>query len=417
MVKFRFQKTSQVPERFFKKRKEIQDYVRYLTNVLNEKNYEAPESFLIFPQHNIYFKDTNNFSLILLCGIGGSSLGTQAIFEALKNKKPLKEILILDSLNPLFIKKAISKAKVNKGNIALFFVSKSGKTFESVANFFTIFKMIKKYGPKVFVISAKNSLLFHFGKRNKFFTFEIPQNLGGRYSVFSNAGILPLSFLGVNVKELLYGAKKANEICLNDDPLSNPALSSAFTIFYHYQKGKNIYSNFVFPSDLEYFGKWYAQLMGESLGKDGKGITPILNVGTNDFHAIGQLYFDGPRDKLINFIFVENLGLDFKINGLGEFSEVFSGITRTNVWEINKAIFEGVKKVYSKQKLPFTETILDKLDEQNLGFLFQMKMIEIIFLAKLMKVNAFDQPAVDLYKNATRNILSKKRWQKLKKEA
>lgn len=410
MLKFNFQKISQLPKNLFGRRKEISDYLVELRRILKEKNYSQPESFLLLPEEptviNKSFFFENNFQLILLCGIGGSSLGAQAIYEVFKNQKELTEILVLDSLNPFFFRKALEEAKkVRKGKLAVFFISKSGKTFETTANFFALFPIIKKYQPKIFVISEENSILWQYGKKNNFSTFSIPKKVTGRHSVFTNAGILPLSLAGVKIKDLLLGAREANKICLVDDPLKNPALSSALTIFYHYQKGKNIYSHLVFPPDLEYFGKWYIQLMGESLGKDGKGITPTLANGTVDFHAIGQLYFDGPQDKLINFVFVENLGTDYKIGNLEDFSQAFPGMVGKKIWQLNRAIFEGVKRAYLKKKLPFTETILPEFKERNLGFLFQMKMIEVIILAKLLGVNAFDQPGVDLYKQETRKIL------------
>jgi len=143
------------------------------------------------------------------------------------------------------------------------------------------------------------------------------------------------------------------------------------------------------------------------LGKEGKGITPTVTVGTSDFHAIGQLYFDGPRDKLINFVFVEELGLDSEIPTDKDLDNLFPEVKGKKLWQVNKAIFEGVKRAYQKKKIPFTETILPTLDERNLGFLLEMKMIEIIFLAKLMRVNAFDQPGVELYKAETRKILKR----------
>lgn len=408
MIKFNFRKINQVPLKFFYRRKEVSDYLVELKNVLEEKNYNLPESFLILPTEKPSLpKFFGKFELIILVGVGGSSLGVEAIYRALRNKKKLIEILILDSLNPLFFKKTLEKTKnIKKGRIALFFISKSGKTFETTANFFAIFQLIKKYYPRVFIISDENSPLWQYGKKKNFLIFPIPEKIGGRYSLLSNVGLLPLTLAGVNIKELLLGAKLANDACLVNNPLKNPALASALTIFYHYQKGKNIYSNLVFPPDLEYFGKWYIQLMAESLGKEDKGITPTVTIGTSDFHAIGQLYFDGPRDKLINFVFVENLGLDFDIPSIENFSQIFPGLAKKKIWQLNSAIFEGVKRAYLKKKLPFTETILSKLDERSLGFLFQMKMIEIIFLGKLMKVNAFDQPGVELYKQETRKILS-----------
>jgi glucose-6-phosphate isomerase len=332
MIQFRFQKISLVPENFFKKRAKISQYLKKLREVLKEKNYNFPESFLILPQENFSLKSFGDFSLILLCGIGGSSLGTQAIYEALKNKRNLKEILVLDSLNPILMRKALLKVEeIPKGKVALFFISKSGKTFETIANFFTLFKIIKKYQPRVFIISERNSPLWNFGKKKKFLTFEVPEKVGGRYSVFSNVGILTLFLAGVKIKELLLGGKMANQICLNDDPLKNPALSSSLTIFYHYRKGKNIYSNLVFPPDLEYFGKWYVQLMGESLGKDDKGITPTVALGTSDLHSVGQLFFDGPRDKLINFVFVKDLDFYFEIGDLEDFNKIFPAIKKESL--------------------------------------------------------------------------------------
>jgi glucose-6-phosphate isomerase len=410
MIKFNFQKISQRPQKFFPRKTEIKAYLVELKRILREKDSTVPESFLFLPEEfsaiKKLWRNYGSFDLNLLIGVGGSSLGAQAVYEALKNKKDLKKLIVLDSLNPLLLKKAFGELKkVKKGKTALFFVSKSGKTFETTANFFALFPLIKKYQPKVFIISDENSILWQYGKKNNFETFSIKKAVVGRYSLFSLAHLLPLSFSGINLKELLFGVKEANRVCLRENPLKNPALASALTIFYHYQKRKNIYSNLVFPPDLEYFGKWYVQLMGESLGKDGKGITPTVTTGTSDFHAIGQLYFDGPKDKLINFVFTENLGLDYVIGKIADFEKIFPNISGKKLWQLNRVIFEGVKRAYLKKKLPFTETILSELDERNLGFLFQMKMIEIILLAKLMKVNAFDQPGVELYKIETRKIL------------
>lgn len=382
--------------------------MRKLQRVLREKDWSCPESFLILPEERVSLKLSQKFDLILLVGVGGSSLGAQAVYEVLKNKKKLAPFLILDSLNPLFFQKALQEAgKIKKGRLAVFFISKTGSTFETTANFFALFDKIKKIKPEIFVISTQNSPLWLWGQKKNFLTLPIPEKVGGRYSVLSNVGLFPLKLAGVDAKELISGAKEANKVCLLENPLKNPAMSSALTIFYHYQGGKNIYSNMVFPPDLEYFGKWYVQLMAESLGKDGKGMTPTVTTGTTDFHAIGQLYFDGPRDKLVNFVFTQDLGQDYQIEDLEDFSPLFPGLGEKKIWQLNKIIFEGVKRAYLKKKIPFTETILEKLQERNLGYLLEMKMIEIIFLGKLMKVNAFDQPGVDLYKKEARKILSK----------
>jgi len=408
MLKFNFKKISQVPKDFFGKRKEISDYLKKIENILKERDYNFPESFLLLPDENPDLPKNIFKKLIILVGIGGSSLGVQAIFEAFRRKKELTEILFLDSLNPLLLSQIENKfnsGKIKKGQSLISLISKSGRTFEILTNFFTLLKFARKYSPKIFIITDENSPLWHFGKEKNYPLLGLPKMVGGRYSVFSNLGLFPLYQAGLNIKELLLGAKEANEVCLMDNPLKNPALASALTIFYHWKSGKNIYSNFVFPPDLEFFGKWYVQLMAEGLGKEGKGITPTVTVGTSDFHAIGQLYFDGPRDKLVNFVFFEKLGFDRQIPKDKDLDLLFTGAGGKKIWQVNKAIFEGVKRAYLKKKIPFTETILPGLDERNLGFLLEMKMIEIIFLAKLMNLCAFDQPGVELYKAETRKIL------------
>jgi glucose-6-phosphate isomerase len=413
MIKFNFQKTSRVPRNFYQKRKEVSGYLKKIENILAKKDFSHPESFLALPEEKSSFgqKTGSKLKLIIVVGIGGSNQGAQAVYSALKNKKKnLAEILFLDSLNPLFLSKAIFRfksANIKKGEAAVCLISESGKTFETIANFFTLFSAVKKYQPKIFVITDFGSPLWQFAQKNGWPVLSMPKAVVGRYSVFSAVGLFPLNLAGINANELLSGAREANKICLKNDPLKNPALASALTIFYHWQKRKNIYSNLVFPPDLENFGKWYVQLMAEGLGKRGKGITPTVTTGTTDFHAIGQLYFDGPKDKLINFIFVENLDIDFQIPRDKDLAQLFPGSQGKKIWQVNRVIFEGVKKAYFIKKLPFTETILAKLDERSLGALFQMKMIEIILLAKLMKINAFDQPGVELYKKETRKILKK----------
>lgn len=409
MLKFNFQKISQTPINTFRKRKEISNYLREIKNIIKEKNYNLPECFLFLPNEKLnFFQPSQNLKLIIVIGIGGSSLGSQAIFEALRRKKKLKEILFLDSLNPLFLRKIevkLKSEKIKREEMAIFLISKSGKTFESIVNFFVFSKLIAKYQAKIFFITQKDSPLWKFGERKRHQLIEFPSNIEGRYSVLSPVHLFPLRMAGLKIDRLLKGAREANKVCLKDHPLNNPALSSALIIFYHWQKGKNIYSNIVFPPDLEYFGKWYVQLMAESVGKERKGITPIVTTGTTDFHTIGQLFFEGPRDKLINFIFVENLDYDYQLPKDKDLENLFPGTGGKKIWQLNQIIFKGVKKSYLKKRLPFTETILEKLDEENLGFLLEMKMIEIILLARLMKVNPFGQPGVELYKAETRKIL------------
>jgi len=403
-LKFNFQKISSLPKDFFQKRKDLTIYLEKLREILKTKNYNFPESFLNLPEEKLKIFSKKNKQKILVVGMGGASLGAQAIYQALKNKKNLNEIFFFNSLNPLFLKK-ISQEISQDEKIIICFISESGKTLETIVNFFVLQKILKKSQLEVFIITKKKSALANFALKNNWQISFIPKTIVGRYSVFSNFGFLPLKLAGIDTKELFLGARKANQICLLDDPLKNPALISALTIFYFWKKGRNIYVNFVFPPDLEFFGKWYCQLMAESLAKDKKGITPMVSVGTTDFHSLAQLYLDGPGDKLINFIFVKNLDFDFSISEFKNFKKTFPDLRKKKVWQINSFIFQAMKKVFLKKKIPFTEIILPTLAERSLGELLEMKMIEIILLAKLMKVEAFNQPAVELYKKESLRIL------------
>ena len=344
----------------------------------------------------------------MVVGVGGSRLGAEAIYSALKDQKTLVPLFFLDAINPLSLTRIIrdlKKRNLKKGKILINLVSKSGKTFESLANFFTLLEEIKKYKPKIVVTTVENSPLWVLACNRNWTVLSIPEKIVGRYSVFSNAGLLSLFYAGVNIKDLLSGAKEANKQCLIDDPLKNPALASALITFYHWKKGKNIYSQIVFPPDLDFLGRWYRQLMAESLGKDGKGITPTVARGTTDFHSLGQLYFDGPKDKLTNFVFVNKIRNNFYIPDDKDLDVLLPGGPGKKYWELNKVIFEGIKGAYKQKRIPFVEIILSSLSERNLGFFMEMRMIEIILLAELMKVNAFNQPGVELYKQKTRNYL------------
>ncbi|KKS18808.1 MAG: Glucose-6-phosphate isomerase [candidate division WWE3 bacterium GW2011_GWC1_41_7] len=163
----------------------------------------------------------------------------------------------------------------------------------------------------------------------------------------------------------------------------NKALLSAVVSYMAYERGLTTQVSFVFNPKLESVGKWWCQLLAESLGKDGKGVTPLISVGTNDLHSMLQLYIDGPRDKFFNFISCE--------------SEMSREV---------RAVLSGVKKSFDEHKIPYTETILDRIDEHSLGYFMQTKMMEVIMLGKLMGINPFGQSAVEDYKKYARELLA-----------
>jgi glucose-6-phosphate isomerase len=184
-------------------------------------------------------------------------------------------------------------------------------------------------------------------------------------------------------------------------------------MYFHAQNGRTISDSFFFAPQLESIGKWYRQLMAESIGKENDlqgnivhaGITPTVSVGSTDLHSVGQLYLSGPRDKTTTFIYTTNEPAMVAVPSTLQFPLV-EGIENKKLRDIMKAILEGVKIAYKKQELPFMEVALETITEQSLGEFLQLKMIEIMYLGKLFNINTFDQPHVELYKVETKRILN-----------
>ena len=292
---------------------------------------------------------------LILVGIGGSNLGAKAVYEALRLADPLAQgkpvILFADTISPVMRERIVVELQhAKKEDITLNYVSKSGTTLESKENF----EFFKEYAGKIV---------------NTYQDFEFDKTIGGRFSVFTPVGTYPLEMAGVDVKAFLQGRDEAVQ-------------TDAEAIFKYMQQGCVIYNSFFFNPELEDLGKWFRQLMAESLGKDGKGILPIVSVGSTDLHSVAQMYFGGPKNILTEFIYASQ--------GSREMD----------------AIYGGTKTAYRNHDMPFLEYPLGEISARSLGRYMQTKMLTIIALAKLMGVNAFDQPDVEHYKAETRKLLT-----------
>ena len=196
-------------------------------------------------------------------------------------------------------------------------MSKSGGTTETIANFEILLNILKKYKKKyekyVVVTTDKDSKLWNLSLKKGFDTLEIPKKVGGRFSVLSSVGLFPLGIIGVDIYQLLKGAKLMKNSCLNKNIIKNPAALSASLIYLHRLNDIKIHDLFIFNYDLESLGKWYRQLMGESIGKEYdknmirvfEGITPTVSIGSTDLHSMAQLYLGGPYDKFTTFVRIE----------------------------------------------------------------------------------------------------------------
>ena len=398
--------------------KELLPYIAKINKQLAKGGYDFWESSINLPydkkQLDAVLKLAKQYKpkkteVIVVAGIGGSSLGTLAIWEALRGKCNTKVLFAdtLDSQYMLGVIENITEACRNGKDAILVMVSKSGTTTETIANSAVVMNVLKRYNPKawqkkVIAITDKDSKLWKWAEKNETNKLEIPKMVGGRYSTFSAVGLLPLAIAGINVTDILKGAKKMASECLSVSNTKNPAILSATAIYNNLTKGKIIHDTFIFEPNLESVGKWYRQLTGESLGKKRRGITPTVSIGTNDLHSVAQLYLGGPKDKFTTFITIKNRKNDFKIPSL-----IIPGLGKQTFNKIMDATLAGVKKAYRKNKLPFAQITLAENSEELLGALMQMKMIEMMYLGKLLNVNAFDQPQIELYKEEVRKILQK----------
>jgi len=410
-------------------------YLDTLRRIPEEHNeYSAPESFISLPfdepLHRLSMEmaaavRTEHLKYIIVIGIGGSNLGTQAIYEAcmlktdiVRARKP--KLIFIETVNPreLEMLKHFLTEEVNSVNeIVLNIVTKSGTTTETIANAeFLLDVLSRKFGEaetysRVVVTTDQRSSLWDVAIKKGMKLLPVPPMVRGRYSVFSPVGVFPLFLAGVDTKILFSGAQDIVEKCLLADVDQNPALFGAAVAFLAHKDKLSIYNSFYFHSELESLGKWWRQLTAESLGKQkdgvGMGMTPVVSIGSTDLHSMVQLYFGGPEDKFTNFVYAEGRqsGKVF-IPKHSPFEEMAPDISGKDFASIMNAIYEGTKSAYKTKHLPYIETRLLDISENSIGQYMQMKMFETIFLAQLWEINAFDQPDVDRYKKVTKELLA-----------
>ena len=370
-------------------------------------------------------KKALNPRYLIVVGIGGSNLGTIAVHEALHGRfynehDPHLKVVFADTVDPDLIVSIIERiTPVLKAgeNVIINAVSKSGGTTETIANFETLIDVIQQHNAKyeecIVVTTDKGSPFWDLAKEKGFSVLDIPKRVGGRYSVFSAVGLFPLGMLEVDLDALLQGARSMREQCLKPDFQVNPAALSASLIYLHHKKGINIHDLFLFSTDLESIGKWYRQLMGESIGKqyarDGSqvfiGITPTVSIGSTDLHSMAQLYLGGPFDKFTTFVRVASHQHKITLPDYSEYSHLVQHIQGSSMNRIMNAILIGVQQAYQKKGRAYMEIVLRDKSEESLGQFLQFKEMEMMYLGHLLNVNPFDQPNVEDYKIETKKIL------------
>lgn len=396
-----------------------------------DKGYETPYASINLATDTKYQKSIKkaaaqykSVSLIIVIGIGGSNLGAQALYQALPKEKNIKPILFADTIDSdeiYAIAKTLEEHLRKKEKVLICLITKSGTTTESIANFQILYNILLKHKkhPNDFCIAItdKDSALHDLAHMQGMPFLEIPKLVGGRYSVFSAVGMFPLAVAGYKVEKILKGASTLREQCVEYDLDKNPSLLRALLLFHQKKANKTIHDLFIFSPRLEGVGKWYRQLMGESIGKqfslDGKevheGITPIVSIGSTDLHSMAQLYLGGPNDKFTTFVSIKEPKHNLTVPKSKQFDVLVPNIGGKKMHEIMQAILQGVKSSYAQDNRPYFAVELSSVSEECLGGLMQMMMIEIMILGSLLNINPFDQPNVESYKKETKALLAKSR--------
>ena len=380
----RISKNIYLKEFKYNKKKKILLILKKLINEKNEIISSLKRSYR-YSYNKKFLNKLKKYSKINLIGIGGSSLGARSIYSFFK-KRIKKDFNFIDNLS---LKK---QKNIKTKNLLNLIISKSGNTLETIVNT-NIF--VNKNQKNIFLTENKNSYLLNLAKKLKSEIVLHNNYIGGRYSVLSEVGMLPAELMGLNESKF----KQYDNLIKNKNFLSG-LVSSVSNILDYSKKGKtnSIILNYdENSSDLFY---WYQQLVAESLGKKGKGILPIVSNLPKDNQSLMQLYLDGKKNNFFTLFFV-NEKSNLKINN-NSLLKSHDYLKNKNLEKIKEIQFNATQKVFKKKNIPFRSLYINKRNEETLGELFTFFILETILLGKALKINPFDQPAVELIKIETK---------------
>ena len=381
--------TSRISFISFKKKSSTKQTKKKLKKILSEKNQILNSLSANYKnKFNIKnLKKLKNFKNFRVIGMGGSSLGTQAIYDFL-NHKVKKNFNFIDYLQP----KVKNDEKRKFANLV---VSKSGETIETIAN---LSVLIKKNDTNIFITENNNNYLNLLAKKLKAEIIHHNNYIGGRYSVLSEVGMLPAELMGLNSNNF----KQLNYLVKNKKFLNALVSNVASTLYFIKNKKFNsVILNYDQKSESLF--NWYQQLIAESLGKKKKGLMPIVSNMPKDNHSVMQLYLDGFQNNFFTFFYVKE-NISDKINSNNILTSK-NFLKNKKLSSILYAQHKATKNVFNKKNIPFRSFEIKARDEQSLGELFCFFILETILLGKSLNINPYDQPAVELIKKETNKIL------------
>lgn len=330
------------------------------------------------------YKRSSNFRVI---GMGGSILGAQAIYDFL-NKKVKKNFLFVNNLHN-------QKLDDKKSSYTNLIISKSGNTLETIVNANVL---LKKKEKNIFITEQKKSYLLDLALKLKAEIIHHNNFIGGRYSVLSEVGMLPAELMGLKPSNF----RQLNNL-IKDKKFINSLILSVSSSIYFIKKKKFNSVIINYDESSENLFKWYQQLVAESLGKKGKGLLPIISNMPKDNHSVMQLYLDGFQNNFFTFFYV-NDRKSKKINS-NLILPTKKFLRNKNLHQITFAQKKATENVFKKKNIPFRSFEIEKRNEKTLGELFCFFILETILIGKSLKLDPYNQPAVELIKKETNKIL------------
>ena len=364
--------------------------------------------------------------VLLVAGIGGSYLGARAVVEAVKGlyhndtEDGLKIYFCGSTISPTYLNDII---KVTKGKrFSINVISKSGTTTETALAFRVLRKLLEdSVGPeeankRIYATTDRaKGTLKQLADAQGWPTFVVPDDVGGRYSVLTAVGLLPIACAGIDIDALMKGAADAREaysVCSKD----NDAYRYAMTRNILYRKGKVVETLAAFEPDFTMMNEWYKQLFGESEGKDQKGLMPTSCIFSTDLHSMGQFLQDGSRTMFETYVDIKNTREDFYIEPLEGNFDGLNFLADQNMSVVNRKAMEGTILAHNDGGVPIGVIEVDSLDAYNVGYLIYFFWKACAVSGYLLSVNPFDQPGVESYKKNMFALLGKPGYEDRKAE-
>ena len=369
-----------------KKNKLIKNTLKLILNENNQIIQSLKATYQNSYNKKIFklFNKNINYRII---GMGGSILGAHAIYDFLY-KKIKSKFHFVENLQA-------KKFDITKNSYNNIIISKSGNTIETIANANIL---IKKKDKNLIITENKNSYLYNLANKLKAEVVQHNNYIGGRYSVLSEVGMLPAELMGLNAKKF----KQLNNLIKNKNFINNLVINVGSIIYF--LKNKKFNSVIVnYDEKSTNLFNWYQQLVAESLGKKSIGVLPIISNMPRDNHSVMQLYLDGFKNNFFTIFYVKEIESK-KINR----KEILHEKNYLKNKDFDRIIYsqkKATENVFKRKKIPFRSFEINKRDEQTLGELFTFFILETILVGKALKINPFDQPAVELIKNETKKIL------------